>query len=328
MSSPVFGASALQWVGTAPETVYGTPAAAPSWFHPTDGVPAWTTPTENLKDNALRGYMGVNYQQGKGLRYDQVMFKTPLYLDSAYPLIRSAMGLPDVISGASAPYTHKTSLQSGNNGQPASTTVFYYDALGKTWQMPGAQVVDLKVTIATGGLAFLEITYVGLPAVPITPPTNTPSTAKPMPSWNTTVTIGGTAQQKYSQVVLDIKRGTKMIPTITGTQSPFAIFAGAMEVNGTLDGIYQGSTDTDITANFLNTQPVLLVKIAPAGDAINSITFQASVVAYEDTKLAGGTDWQTIQATVIAQMNATDVAGGGGQSPLLVTMLSPVSTAI
>lgn len=327
MVNPTFGAANLQWVGVAKEAVYGTPIATPTTYIPVYS-PQWTSPTENLTDTGLRGSMGAEFQQIKGLKYEQLTFKTGFYLDSIYFLLRSMMGLPDVVSGSSDPWTHKTSLQNGNNGQPEGTTLFYYDAQGKVWQIPGAQMSDLKLTLKTGGLAEAEVTYIGLPATAITPPTNTPTTQKPMPSWNTIISLGGAAATDYSEIDLEIKRDTKMIDSITGTQAPFAIFAGPMSVSGSLTSIYQGSTDNDLVNNLTNAQQALVVTTNPVGDAIHSIAIQCSVVAFDDAQVDGGSEWMQIKGTIKALTNATDVAGGGNMSPALVTLKNGAAALI
>lgn len=326
MTSPTFAAENLQWVGLAAETTYGTPIATPTLFVPAE-TPQLTFQQATMVDGALRGNMGTEFQQLRGLRADQLTFKTYFYLDSVFFFFRAALGLPDVKTGTSDPYTHKTSLQSGNNGQPQSTTVFWTDAQGKTWQTPGAQVSDVKVTITSDGLASLEVTWLGLPSVQITPPTNTPTTSIPMPSWNSTITLAGASQQKYSEIALEIKRDTKMIPTITGTQSPFAIFCGGCSVSGSFTGVYQGTTDNDLLNDLGNIQPVLTVTTAPVGDATHSISLQLSKVAYDDAQISGST-WMEIKSTIKGLTNPIDVAGTGGTSPMLVTLTSPVSTAI
>lgn len=327
MPNPTFGAANLQWVGVATETVYGTAIALPSTYFPAES-PTWKVVQADMVDTALRGSMGGEFQQLTGLRHDEISFKTHIYLDSIFPLLRGILGLPDVIVGAADPYSHKTSLQNGNNGQPASTTVFWSDGVGKTWQMPGAQLSSVKIAVKVDGLVDVDVTYIGLPAVPITSPTNTPTTMKPMPSWNSIITIGGIALTKYSEVNFEIKRATEAIGTVTGTQAPFAIFAGPVTVSGSLTGIYQGSTDNDLTAMIVNSQPVLLVKISPANDAVHSIAFQMSVVAYDSAEASGTNKWMEIKSAFKALTNPTDVAGGGNQSPMLVTMLSATATAI
>jgi hypothetical protein len=291
-------------------------------------TPAWTKDIANLTDTAMRGSMAGEFQQVKGMRADTVTFKTNCYLDDIFVLLRQALGLPDVMTGSSDPYTHKTSLQSGNNGQPVSSTVFFYDAQGKAWQMAGSQVSDLKLTISVDDLVTAEVTYIGLPAVAITPPTNTPDTNKPMPGWNSLITVGGTTMTKYSEIDLEIKRDTSAINTLNGTQAPFAIYCGACTVSGSFTGVYQGSTDNDLVAEIANTQPALVAKISPVGDAVHSITFQCTVVAYDQTVVDNGSKWVQIKSTIKGLANATDVAGSGNQSPMLATLLSPVSTAI
>jgi hypothetical protein len=327
MVNPTVGAANLQWVGVALEAVYGTAQATPTLFIPCD-TPVWHPVFAELSDGALRGSMATEYQSINGLRYDTVTFKTMMYLDSVFFLLRSALGLPDVLTGASDPYTHKTSLQSGNNGQPAGTTVFFYDAQGKSWQMPGAQIQTLKITGDISGLVSVDITYAGLPAVPITPPSNTPTVAKPMPSWNSTISIAGVANTAFSAFDITITRASEMIPTITGTQSPFAIFGGPVTVAAGYTAVYQGSTDVGLVNYLTNVQPAIVITVSPQGDAVHNIKFQMTAVTWTDAAPAGTNKWMEIKGTLKALANPTDVAGGGNLSPLLVTMLSPVATVI
>lgn len=316
-----------QWVGVAREVTYGTPVAAPTLYVPAD-TPQYHEIIPPLKDQALRGMMGTTYQQIGGLKHDEFGFKTFGYLDSVFFFLRGALGLPDVLTGSAAPYTHKTSVQNaGGNGQPVSSTVFWNDGAGKAWQMPGAQVAEVKITVKSDGLYALDVKYVGLPSTVITSPTNSPTTALPMPSWNSTLTLGGTGETVYSEMDIDIKRGTEMIPTITGTQIPFAIFAGPVSVTGSLTSVYQGSTDVHLTDYLANTHPALSVKTAPVGDAVNSITTQLSAVAFDDVQVSGTNKWLELKGTWEALMNTTD-ALDGMQSMMQAILVSSASTVI
>ncbi len=325
-NTPTFAAANTQWVGLAAETTYGTPVATPTLFVPAD-TPVWTHPTQKLVDTALRGSMAVEHQQVNGTRYDQVTFKTNAYIDSVFFLLRAALGVADTITGSADPYTHKTSLLSGNNGQPQSTTVFWYDGAGKAWQMPGAQVSDLKFTIKSDGLIEVDVTFVGMPAVPIAAPTNTPTTQPPMPGWNSVITIAGNQLNQYSEVDLEIKRATEMIPNLDGQQAPMAIFAGPVSIAGTLTAVYQGSTDVNLASEMANTQPVVTVKTAPVGDAVHSLTLQLSKVAFDSADPAGTNKWMEIKSAFKGLANPTDVAAGGNLSPILATLLTPVAVA-
>lgn len=324
-----FYPSNLQWVGLAKESTYGTAIATPTIWIPVD-APKYKSTITPLKDKNLRGAMASTYQQQQGLRHDELSYKTYFYLDSIYPHFLALLGNPDTVTGSADPYTHKTALYNGsgsNNAQPPSYTLFWADAAGKVQQIPGALISSIKVTLGADALASLDVTWMGLPATTIAPPTNTPTTVKPMPSWNSAITLGGTASSKYSTVELDFKRAVEIIPTITGTQAPFAIFGGPVTVTGSLTGVFQNAaTDADWTNYLANTQPVLSVKAAPPGDATHSITFQMSQVAYDLTEVSGTNKWQEVKATIEALANSTDSLSGSF-SPAQVQLVTSVSTS-
>lgn len=323
----VFVPANLQWVGVARETVYGTAIAAPTLYVPADS-PQYHEIIPPIKDQALRGLMGTTFQQIQGLKHDEFSFKTYGYLDSVFFFLRSILGYPDVMTGSADPYTHKSSVQNiGNNGQPAGTTVFWNDGGGHAWQMPGSQLAEVKITAKTDGLYSLDIKYVGLPATVITSPSNSPTTNLPMPSWNSTIMLAAAGVTDYSELDVDIKRATEMIPTITGTQVPFAIYAGEVSVTGTITAVYQGSTDVNWVNYLANTQPAITLKTSPVGDAVHSVTVQMSKIAYDDVQVTGTNKWMELKATFEALTNPTD-ALDGFQSAVQAVLLSPVSTAI
>jgi hypothetical protein len=319
----------LQWVGIAKESVYGTAIATPTIWIPIDS-PKYKTTIAPLKDQNLRGSMAAVYQQQQGMRFDELAYKTYFYQDSTYPHFVALLGGTDTITGSADPWIHNVSLYNGsgtNAAQPASYTLFWADAAGKVQQIPGAIISSVKVSLSPDNLASLDVSWTGLPATTITPPTNTPTTLKPMPSWNSTVTIGGTASSKYSSIDFEYKRNVEMIPTLTGSQTPFAIFGGPVDVTGSMTGVYQNSTDVDWTNFLANTQPAMIVKVNPPGDATHYIQFQSSVVAYDAVEVSGTDKWQEIKTTLQAVANSTDVVGSGGFSPAKVTLATTVSTA-
>lgn len=321
--------SNLQWVGATKETVYGVPVgAAPTFWIPVD-TPKWATKINPLTDQSLRGLMGTDYQQVAGMKYEEITYKTYPYMDSVYQHLLATFGRADAVTGSADPWTHKTSLYNGtgtDGAQPISYTLYYTDGAGKCWQIPGCMIVTNKVDVKVDDLATMDITWNGMPATPITIPTNTPTTAKPMPSWNTVISIGGAATSAFSEVMLEYKRNTKALTTINASQSPLAIYSGGFSVAGTLTAVYQGSTDVNLVDYFTNVQPALTVKMAPVGDAVHSLTLQHSVVAYDDAAAQGSGDWMEIMSTVKGLMNATD-ALDSKQSPGQVIFLSPQTTA-
>lgn len=326
MTAPAFAPGYDQWVGQAPETSYGTAVAVPTYWTPAD-TPVYTPNLTMLVDGAMRGAMAMEYDQVAGMQYDQIQYKTYFYLDSVYLFLRQLFGGVDTVSG-SGPYTHKTSLRAAtsNNGQPQSTTIFF-NAADKTYQMAGAILQTCKVTLVSEQLATVELTYIGLPSVQITAPTNTPTTAVAMPTWNSTITLASVATNRYTEVDLEFKRETDPIDVINGTQAPGAIFGGPVTISGTFKAVFAGSADVDWVNYLTNVKPSLLIKTAPVGDAVNSISFQLSKVAYDKASFSATTKYFEINSTIRGLANTTDALGGGLSNGQAI-LVSSASTAI
>ena len=324
-----FYPSNLQWVGIAKETSYGVAEAAPTTWIPVES-PSYKSTITPLKDKNLRGAMAETYQQQQGLRHDELTYKTYFYTDSVYQHFLAILGNPDTVSGSADPYTHETSLYNGdgsNSAQPASFTLFWADATGNTQKIPGAIPSSVKVTLGADALASIDVTWIGLPATSIAAPLNTPADIKPMPSWSSDILVGGTASSAYSNIELTIKRATEIIPTITGTQSPFAIFGGPVDVTGSLTAVFQNVEEDVNWTNYLsNTQPAIVVVVKSPEDNNHFAAFQMSKVAYDISEVSGSNKWQEIKATVQALANATD-ALSGNYSPILVAVQNATSTA-
>ncbi|MGN6607964.1 MAG: phage tail tube protein [Jatrophihabitans sp.] len=322
--------SNLQWVGIAKETTYGTPVAAPTAWIPVDGSSIKFKPNLNvLKDQAFRGQMSQDFAAIPGMIMSSLDYKAYLYLDSVYQHFLAILGKTDTVTGSADPYTHKTSLENGAGNaqaQPPSYTLFWFDGV-TAWQLPGCVASDVKLDIKTDELAAITVSWMGMPAVKLgSPPANTPSTAVAIPSWNSTITLGGSASTAYSSVSLEYKRDAAAVQTIAGTQSPQRILSATFSVTGTLTAVYQGGApDANMTDYLTNVQPALVVKCAPVGDAVHSISLQHSVCVYDGVDPQGSNKWMEIQASVTALANATD-ALDSKTSPAQAILVTSVST--
>ncbi|QGJ93462.1 major tail protein [Arthrobacter phage Mufasa8] len=325
-----FYPGSLQWLGIAKETTYGVAVAAPTIWIPTDG-PKWSPKVTQLTDNNLRGFMGVDYGQQNGTRYDEVSYKTYIYPDSVFSHFRAILGGTDTVTGAADPYSHKVSLTNGtgtSSAQPPSYTVFLYMGNGKSKQIPGCVLGDLKFNGKANELPSIDVTWTGLGAADINAPTNTPTTAAPMPPSSMAITIGGANLGKYSDISVAYKRDVKPILTLNGATDPQAIFAGPLSVSGSMTAVFQGVADTDLTNLFTNTMPALSIVVSPSGDAIHTFTQSMSKVSFNTADpQPSTTDWMTIQSTFAAIMNSTD-ATDGKQSPASATLLNTAATAL
>lgn len=311
-----------QWLGLAKETTRGTAAATPTVFVPITS-PKWQQHVTVMTDDGLRGSLAKSYNAQQGMQYPELTYSTMVYLDSVFPHILAALGNPDTLSGSADPYTHKTALL--NAGQPPSYTLWYNDGAGKCWQIVGAQSSNLQIVAEADKLTALTAGWYGLSAAPVTPPSNTPTTNAPMPSWKSTITVGGVSLGKYSKLDLTIKRNTAAIAVLNGTQTPGAIFSDVLEVTGALDGIYQGSTDTDLQNYLTNNQPAIVLTFAPGADATHSLTLQMSKVVYTDASFDSGAH-VAVSSKITALGNTTD-ALDSNFSPIQAVLTSPVSTA-
>jgi hypothetical protein len=272
--------------------------------------------------------MATEYQQVLGMRSDTLAYKTYFYLDSVFPHLLACFGKPDAVTGTADPWTHKTALYNGTGtdaAQPPSYTLFWIDAAGKAWQTPGAVIDSLKVTVKVDELVSIEPIWRGMPSTAITIPTNTPTTLKPAPAWNATISLAGSAVADTSEVVLEYKRQAEAVKTINASQSPLAIGAFDLSVVGTGIAVYQGSTDAHLVDFLANTQPAFVVKIAPAGDATHYLQLQHSVVAFDTVDPQGSNKWMEVPFAFKALANATD-ALDSKQSPVQAIFLTTQST--
>jgi hypothetical protein len=331
MANPLVVPANLQWIGAAKETTYGTPVATPGFFIPVDGSSIKFKPNINpLVDSAYRGLMSADFQQVQGMRHDTLAYKSYIYLDSCYQHYLALLGRPDAISGTTAPYTHKTSVENGIDNpaaQPPSFTLFWFDGV-TAWQTPGCVLATLKTTVKVDDLVTLEASWIGLPSIKLgSPPVNTPSTSLPIPSWNSVVSIGGSAVSDRSEIALEYKRDAAEVPTINASQSPIEIFAGGVSVAVTATAIYPGgAASLDVTDFLANTQPAVTVKLSPVGDAVHNLTLQHSVTTYDSIDPQSGSKWMEVQMQGKALANATD-ALDAKESNTQVILVSTQSTA-
>lgn len=315
----------LQWFGLAKETTSGTPVATPTIWVPVDS-PKWGAKITALVDQALRGYMGSDYEQAQGARNDEVSYKTYLYPGSAFTHLRAILGGTDAVTGAADPVTHKVSVL--NTAALPTYTGFLAMGDGKVMQIPGMVLGDLKVTVKANELPTLDVSWTGLSAAIITAPVNTPDTTAPMPPYTANISVGGVSAGKYTDISLDFKRSVAPVMTLNGTANPSSIYSGVLSVSGSMNAVFQGTADSDLTNYLSNGQPALLVSINPQGDAVHKLTIQASQIAYDSSDVQpSGTSYMTVANNFKALMNPTD-ATDGKQSPVQVSLINSAVTPL
>jgi len=270
------------------------------------------TSTQVLSWTAVTGATGYNVYRGTAAGVENVQVanlgNVTTYTDTGLTV---GAGAPPTTAGN----VHKTALLNTGNGQPPSYTGWLLEG-DKCEQIPGMVAVDLKFTFVVNQNSTVDVSWAGMPATAVTPPTNTPSTVAPFPPYTTLISIGGSVVGSRSGATIDMKRSTVPIPVLNGTSAPLAIFGGPVTVTGTIDAVFQGSTDPDLINLLTNAQPALVITSSPQNDPAHPITLRCSQIAYTTAAPAGSnTSWMTIASAFNALMNPTDALDG---------MLSPV----
>jgi len=138
-------------------------------------------------------------------------------------------------------------------------------------------------------------------------------------SWNATV--------KLAEGNINVSRPLSPIFTIDGTQNPYQIFQGAVEVAGALKLVYED--DVDLLRFLNNTQPTLDVTFTQgAGTTQTSMQYHLSKCAFEVAKIDRSKDYVELDVTFKGIANTTDVGASLGYSPIKITLKNAKSTAV
>lgn len=230
--------SVNSYVGLGVETSRGTASSNIKWVPVT--TPQLTPQQKWLRDEAFRGSPVALYNEVLGVRHDEYTFKSYVFADT-FPLVAKAALGYEAVTGA-GPYTHTLSLY--NNAaaasQPPAVTIQDFDG-NAPFQILDAQLGDLKMTFGAEAAFEYDTKWFGQPFTTISAPTTTFSTEQFIPAWDVVATIGGVASTVVVDGEINITRGTAPIFTAQGTNSPYRLFAGPIDVTGRLKFIVESS---------------------------------------------------------------------------------------
>jgi hypothetical protein len=309
--------SVRSYLGIAKEATKGTAVA------PTDFIPVMVDSLkpvdiiDPLYDTGLRGSMVTNYNYIPGRTRSTFDFGGHVFADTiGYP-ISGIMGAV-ATAGASAPYTHTVSLlnasATGADSQPISYTLTdFYAANVRSYA--GIQIHDFSLKFNADGMLEYDAKGTGWASATVSTPTPAFSTVLPTPVWRGTVSIGGSAVSYAIEGNIDIKRNVTPIYGISGTQNPYQIFVGGLEVTGKLNFVMEN--DTELTRFLTNTQPALVLNWA-YGAGASAVQLQATITkgAYVAAAIERGNDFVTVSVDINGQANTTDAGSSGGFAPI------------
>ena len=314
--------SVKSYLGVALETTKGTAVTATNFvpitmntFKPVDVI-------DPLYDMGIRGSMVENYQYVQGRRHSTVDFGGPVFADTVGYWIAGILG--DVATTGTGPYTHvmavKNEVGSNVDAQPKALTITDFYA-ANTRQYPGCQITDFGLTFNADGMLEYTVKAMGWPSATTTAPTPSFSSVLPTQVWTGVVTIGGTTIGYVTTGTLDLSRKSEAIFALTGTQSPYQVFLGALTAKGKLTFVMQD--DTELTRFINNTQPAITVTFSTgSGSTATEVAFQISKGAYNTAEIDRSGDYVTIAVDIEGLGNSTDAGATGGYSPVKFTLIN------
>jgi hypothetical protein len=316
------------FLGIAKETAHAA-GVAPTAAAAVDFLPINSlSPFDNIKyldDENWRGSMVKTYDTTQGPISSEFEFSGTVYPDTiGYPI---AGVLGDVVkSGASAPYTYAISTLNSGSGQTTSYTITDYNAVNAR-QFAGCQFGSADFKFNADGLLEYTATAQGFKSATATVPTASYSTVTQMPVWEGSTSIAGSAATNLSEGNITIKRELSPIFTVNNSQSPYQIFQGAVEVEGSLTLVMED--DTQLQYYLSNTQPSLSIDFTQgAGATLTQIKFFMTKCAFTVAKVTRSKDYVELMATFKAIANTTDAGASGGYSPIKVTLQNAKATNI
>ena len=327
--------TANSYLGMVIETTEGTlPTSGTSYWLPVT-TPQITPNQMFLRDEALRGSPTTVYDQVAAVRHDEFEFKTFLFADTFPVLLRSILGGTDTKTG-SGPYSHTIKvLNSPSTGsQPPTYSILDFDG-ANYFTVTGAQADTLGITFGADAAAEVAVKYLGNPytsytSAPTVFATQSLSAEHLIPAWNTVVSIGGTTYTNVSTGEISINRKTQPIFTL-GTQAPYNLFAGPIEVTGKFTFVINSTADvfsTGSSAYGLTRSPeAIVVTLTDPNDQTSStnhsVAFTMSAAQIHSIKRTRGKEYTELEVEFTANANQTDSATG--YSPIQATVINATS---
>ena len=211
----------------------------------------------------------------------------------------------------------------GAGNQPPSLTLTDYD--GEEWRQLTASQMD-KLSIVGNATALVNYTtdFYCNPSITPSSPTASYSTVPPVPTWTTALVISGTQYTDVEEWTIDLSRGTKPIPAVTGTLEYFEYFAGPLTANGKLTVVEtSGATELTQYQNGTNNTFDFLVNDVTTGDIME---IHSSSVIYKTGELVRSKEYVEAELTFDFLPTATD-ATAGGVSPIIISFGNSVTSA-
>ena len=265
------------------ETTWGTAVAATKVL-PITSDPGFVNEYASVRDSARRGIAAMDYALLQGGGRANISLEGPLLPDIAGNILAGIMGTVSTGTAASGVYPHTISLSSS----VPSYTIEDANPIAYR-EYPGAKINEVRLAFtAADGLLTHSTSMVSLTGVSGGTATSslTAETNKPWIGIDTTVSIGGSAQNRVTSFELTMSRGQEVVHT-TGSRDPSRIDEQPLEATFSISLDTGTSTVDDLakymgTSGAFNESAVVLTWTYGATTTLRSLVFTATQASFGD----------------------------------------------
>ena len=165
--------------------------------------------------------------------------------------------------------------------------------------------------------------------------TNVTTNSRPIPNWNSTVVVAGNtvsssgAYAGIGEFGVSFKRNTQVYWIVAGTQQPYVIARGPLNMDGTIQWDPTNS-ETPLDLMLLNAQAPLSITVTNSGIPNSgtpfTLTFTATQVANIKSKIMRSKALIGYGNSFEGVANSTDTGGSGGLGPGTITLVNNTAT--
>ena len=335
MAGPTTYPSLKRFLGFAKEVTPGT-AVAPVAFLPITKFD-WNDKPTWLEDKGLRGVMGDDaFNVIQGVELGELSFEGPAFADEIGYLVGNLFGQDDT-TGASAPFTHKFSLLNSGGGQPTTHTVTQYygptpTSGSRSFTSTCLSEVGFKFNVESEMLTYSATATSWISAATAALPTATFTAAKPLPSWQAILGIGGPASGGTLVATVNsgeftFKRALKPYFTATNSQNPYIIQRGGLSCEFKLSFVIADESVLNYMRN--NTQPQIQFILSNGLTLGNALVVQVDMqqAAFTEAKPNFGSEAIMIDAVGKGVFNSTNIGTTGGLAPATVSLQNAITAS-
>lgn len=159
--------------------------------------------------------------------------------------------------------------------------------------------------------------------------TNVTTNSRPIPNWNTTLSVLGSNITQIGEFTVNFTRVTQVYWTVQGTQTPFVIARGPLALTGSLQWD-PTNTEEPLDLMLLNAQGPLSITVSntgiPNSGTAFTLVFTASQVANIKSKVMRNKALIGYNNSFEGIANSTDTGGSGGLGPGTITLTNSTPT--